>query len=373
MTHAETRTVTFAIAGSLAVHTFLALVFALFMGATSWERAAKPKPKIEPKPQVTLVFPATPPPKPTPPPQKEPDKYIRTTQNTAAPTAPAKTDFISDKNTVASTTVAPSPEGNKPMPTMTGVDFPTNELMDRKHRDGETKNDSAPASAPAPPTPAPPAPPKPQPKLEPMVAKKEDSPAERMMKEFDEAQPKPKAPTEAPAEIRKAQPAPDVPPTMRAPEDSAVPSAIPEALPPKATPVETLPRPEKDAFQPETHRGAVKGTLSNRGKENSVAAAATPVGRYIRQVTGAVEKKWHQYRVARADAVEPGKMGLRFFVNKFGKVEDIEFLFKEANALMEDFTIEAILKADIPPIPSDLLLILEKERVEITYDIVIHP
>jgi outer membrane biosynthesis protein TonB len=199
-----------------------------------------------------------------------------------------------------------------------------------------------------------------------------------MMKEFDaalaETQRTPESkPKEMPPEDKKPEEKkPDAPretlPAMRTPDENVAPRAIPVA-----TPVVNTPRPEKEAFQPETHRSAVRGKISNIGNEDAAAAAATPVGRYMRQVTSAIEKKWHQYRLARADAIEPGKMGLRFFVNKNGKIEDLEFLFKESNPMMEDFTIEAILKADIPPIPRDLLPILEKERVEITYDIVIHP
>lgn len=387
MTHAETRTVGYAIAGSLAVHVLLAAAFALWIGLASFHRLPLPRLQPDEEPEVTLVFPE---PVPAPPvaPKKE-ERYIRTTQNADNTQTPADADFVSDKNTVAMAKAAPSPGGDKPLPTMQGVDFPTNELADRTFKDGETKNDSAPAppkpsAAAAVVTPAPPpsAPqmkvPEPQPKTEPappqpLIAKKDDAPAEQMMKELDAAlakqdKPAEPKPQDQPPEMRRPEETRDALPLMRTPEEQSVPRAIPVA-----TPVVNTPRPEKNGFQPETHRGSVKGTISNVGTEDAVNAAATPVGRYMRQVTGAIEKKWHQYRLARAGDVEPGKMGLRFYVNKNGKVEDIEFLFKEANALMEDFTIEAILKADIPPIPKDLLPILEKQRVEITYDIVIHP
>lgn len=208
---------------------------------------------------------------------------------------------------------------------------------------------------------------------QPLVAKKDESRAETMMRELDTAlaaqdKPDTSRPQDAPPQERAPADSAETAPLMRSPQEKSAPRAIPVA-----TPVANTPRQEKDAFQPETHRSATKGGISNASSEDAVNAASTPVGRYMRQVTGAIEKKWHQYRRARADAVEPGKMGLRFFVNKNGKVEDLEFTFKESTPLMEDFTIEAILKAEIPPIPRDLLPILEKERVEINYDIVIHP
>jgi hypothetical protein len=59
-------------------------------------------------------------------------------------------------------------------------------------------------------------------------------------------------------------------------------------------------------------------------------------------------------------------------VNKNGKPEDLKIVFAEANAVMTDFTISSILEAGIPPIPKDLLPILDKERFEIEYDVVIY-
>src|SRR5262249_24828179 len=55
-----------------------------------------------------------------------------------------KTDFISDRNTVAAARLAPSADGTVPMPTMEGVDFKTKELANRNYRDGELKEDAAP-------------------------------------------------------------------------------------------------------------------------------------------------------------------------------------------------------------------------------------
>jgi outer membrane biosynthesis protein TonB len=181
-------------------------------------------------------------------------------------------------------------------------------------------------------------------------------------------------------ELRKADSVDTPPPAPRQPA-TALEMRSPLDSQPDPTSADTPPSPETTGtspsvaagMTPETRTAETKGSISNIGEEDSVAAAATPVGRYMRQVTSAVEKKWHYFRTQEADAVEPGRLSLRFYVNKFGKVEDLKFTMKDANALMEDFTIEAILKAEIPPIPSDLLPVLDKERLEINYDIVIHP
>ena len=398
MTHAETRTVGYAIAGSLAVHVLLAVAFALWIGLASFHRlpAPPPTPTQDEEPEVTLVFPDLKPPEPVEP-QKKEEQYIRTTQNTET-AKPEKADFISDKNTVAMARVAPAPDGTKPMPNMQGVDYATNELANRTYRNGETKNDSttappklspavavmtppSPKPQPQPPTPPPVSPqmklpepaPQPAPTQQPVIAKKQDAPAETMMKELDAAlakQPPQDKPSETkpkdqpPEMIKPPEETREALPLMRTPEEKAVPPAIP-----MATPIINTPRAEKNAFQPETHRSATKGTISNIGNEDAVNAMATPSGRYERLVQGAIEKKWHQFLRDRMDAVEPGKLGMRFYVNRKGKIEHFEFTFKEANVLIEDFTLEAVFKAEIPPMPAELVT----ERMLIEYNVVIHP
>lgn len=426
MTHAESRTITYAIVGSLAVHVVLALAFAMWIGVSSFHRMLTAPPReTEEESEVTLVFPEPPnldvedlpPPQPQPPPP--PAKtvpYIRTTQNTGVAEAPKDAVFESDRNTVATTTASTSTPDGPALPSMQGRDEKTNELANRSFKDGELKEDSAPETPPAKPLP-PPAPPKvaktpPAPKPEPLpvpppppaaptpaptpppvaeqkpkeeekkeaptppppapqVAKKEDSPAEHMMKELDkklaEAPPAPKP--EPKPEPPKTLPPPDVkPPIMREAADEV---PIPKAIPVAGLVKNKTPKPQEDAFQPETHRSKIAGSISNVGDEDAVAAAATPIGRYQRLVNSIIEKKWHQLRVQRMDAVEPGRMRLRFYVNKSGKIEGLTILEDKASPLFADFTIEAILKAEIPPLPADFVPI--SERLEMTYDVVIHP
>ncbi|MCB1210186.1 MAG: hypothetical protein KDK97_12705, partial [Verrucomicrobiales bacterium] len=117
----------------------------------------------------------------------------------------------------------------------------------------------------------------------------------------------------------------------------------------------------------------VKGTLSNRG-DAAVDAAETPLGKYMRIVTGAVEKRWHTLRRQRLDAATFGSMKLRFYVKANGDVLPPELLSDraQANSAMIDFTLQAIMEAEIPPIPKDLLPLLEKQRLEVEYDVLIY-
>ncbi len=237
---------------------------------------------------------------------------------------------------------------------------------------------------PAPPTKKPAEVPTPVPGA-PQMAKKEDSVVEQQMKELEQSlakadrehlpiemrKPEPMTPDSPPEPKTEPQSQPEPKPKSEPPAEMAPPPPAPKAIP-IAEPVRNTPKPEKNAFQPHTRTSENAGTISNMGMVDSVNAAATPTGRYMKRVTSAIEKKWHKLRQEKADFVEPGKLRLKFFVNKAGRPEDVSIVFNEANAVLTDFSLSAILLADIPPIPTDLLPILEKERVEMQYDIVIY-
>lgn len=376
MTLTENRTVQIGIAGSLAVHVVLFVLLAWLWGVQAAARWMKRAAVVEEK-QVTLLFaeqiiavPA-PAPAPPPPPKASPKPYIRTTQNQAAAAAPAKADFISDRNTLAASKKAAAPDGTEPLPTTDGIERPTMELVNRQFRDGETKSDAAPAAIPIAPQMRAPDPSIPQPADPPKpaeVAKAQPvSPMAKMMEEIDKDMAR-VDPGRLPIDVKKAE-TPDAPPKAEPSRTAAVAKAIP------VDPItgKPLPNPEKRAFQPETHTSKVKGTISNRG-EAAVNAAETPMGKYMRAVTAAVEKKWHLYRRQKADAVTPGELSLRFYVTKAGATEELEITSdrSKADPRMTDFTLQAIMDADIPPIPRDLLPVLERERIEIEYNVLIY-
>lgn len=374
VTLTENRTLQIGIGGSVVVHVVLFFILAWMWGSGEAARWLASQQKPVPEKQVTLLFPdqviemkppvpapAQPPP---PPPKPAPKPYIRTTQNKTAANAPVKADFVSDRNTIAASQKAAAPDGDKPMPTQDGIDHQTLELANRNQRDGQTKDDNASAVPKLPPpqmrVPEPTAP-------QPAVAKSTVvSPMAKMMEEMDKDMAKVET-GRLPIEVKK-------------PVEADKPPAPTEQKPPvaKAVPVDPktgkpVPKFDKDTFSPFTRTSKVKGTINNRG-EAAVNAAETPMGRYMRAVTASVEKKWHLYRRQNADAVTFGNLKLRFFVTKDGKPEDMEVLSKpdEADVRMADFTLRAIKDAEIPPIPKDLLPMLEGERVEIEYDVLIY-
>jgi hypothetical protein len=147
---------------------------------------------------------------------------------------------------------------------------------------------------------------------------------------------------------------------------------VPHAIP-TAAPVSKAKAAEKDAFQSKTRRSAVSGSLGNVGGEDAVNAAATPRGRFESQAKFAIEQKWVQLTSEHPEVLDQGKLGLRFYINKRGKVENLKVVFNEATVELEEIAKQAILAAEIPPIPKDLLPMLENERLPVDYDVVIAP
>jgi hypothetical protein len=213
---------------------------------------------------------------------------------------------------------------------MQGVEYATAELADRSRRNGEIPQESMPPAA---------------------------------------ANPS-RVPTSPAPEIAKNEVVPDIRairPTMRTPEERSVPHAIPTAVPVSKT------KSAEETFQSKTRRSAVDGSIGNVGGEDAVNAAATPRGRFESQAKLAIEQKWVKLTSEHPEVLDPGKLGVRFYINKRGMVENLKVVFNEATVELEEIAKQAILAAEIPPIPNDLLPMLENERLPVDYDVVIAP
>ena len=176
-------------------------------------------------------------------------------------------------------------------------------------------------------------------------------------------------------EASKVADAPPPKPQVREPQDTPppAPKAIPVAEPVNDPVKVTAGIPEKDAFNPFTRMSKVDGAISREG-ENAVDAEATPLGKYMRQVTGAVEKKWHLYVKLGKDSINYGRVRFRFYVDRRGTPQDLKILSdaRDADPRMRELTLRAILDAKIPPIPDDLLPTLFDERVKIEYEAIVY-
>jgi hypothetical protein len=93
----------------------------------------------------------------------------------------------------------------------------------------------------------------------------------------------------------------------------------------------------------------------------------------MKQVTSAIEREWHRKRRVHADFVTYGTIQLEFTVNRHGKVRSLAIKNRHgANAIMQDFTLNAVLDARIPPMPPGLPEIMDHEGLQISYDIIVY-
>lgn len=346
----------------------------------------------EPAQEMTMIFPEQIVPMPAPP--KPPEKaYIRTTQNMAETEAPKQAAFQSDRNTQAASKLPPKSGATLMMPTMEGTAPTKLELANRDYKDGQVKNDATlpttaalpamrppqPQAQPAPPSvlkPSETATPPPPPTQIAKLTSTDGSPLVKMMEEMDKDAARLDL-NRLPLDVRKPEPkavaeTPPPKPQFRAPADEA--PQIAKAIPVSEEELKmTAGQPEKDSYVPFTRTNKMDGAISREG-DNAVDSEATPLGRYMKEVTGAVGKKWHLYVKLARDSVNFGRVRFRFYVDRKGVPQDLQILSdaRDADPRMRELTLRAILDAQIPPIPKDLLPDLDEERVKIEYEAIVY-
>ena len=183
------------------------------------------------------------------------------------------------------------------------------------------------------------------------------------------------------------------PPQETAPEPKAEPEAEPKFTPKSITQLALLeppkpqstPRPQSKAvqqqkqqpqvpqppgYQPQTRITRIRGNISNRGR-SAVSATATPLGRYKKMLSDAIGSRWYYYVNDQMGLLNVGTVEVRFVVRDSGKVERVQVLRNSSNESFASCSVRAIMEAEIPPIPKDLVPMLESGRIEIEYSFTI--
>lgn len=337
---------------------------------------------------------------PTPPAQS----FIRTDGLTEAAPDSEKPRFISDRNTKAASPLPPDPAAREAQPNQEGLDIPVVEIVRLEQSDGEdeslppapmTAASAAPAAAAPPPmaempaetVPPPPEsaqPPFPESAIEEVATAEAESSEPPELNQADVPAPveerlaltndsdirlaaeSPEKPSEAVKRPPAASPPRPVAP-LRDPEVASRPPPPRPAVPP--SPPATTPPAGFSGLRTPTR---LRGTISNQGP-SSVDAEDTPTGRYMKQVTTAIEKEWHRKRRLNRDFVTFGTIKLEFRVDARGQVHNLTIKNRSgANAIMQDFTLNAVLDAQIPPMPAGLNEVLDREMLLISYDIIVY-
>ena len=128
--------------------------------------------------------------------------------------------------------------------------------------------------------------------------------------------------------------------------------------------------PQPPGYQPQTRITRIRGNISNRGRA-AVSATATPLGRYKKMLSDAIGSRWYFYVSEQMGLLNVGTVEVRFVVRENGKVERVQVLRNSSNESFAACTVRAIMEAEIPPIPKELVPMLEGSRIEIEYSFTI--
>lgn len=307
------RETTTAVVTSILLHLLLIIIVA--WGAATWHGDVPVARKEDPI-EITIL-PIEPVKPPTP-------QFVRTTPQGETITQPKDALFESDNNTRAASEHAPT--GDLPLPSQEGREADSLELESNDYTAGHDSQPSSPTA-----------------------------PLEQ---------------TQTTTPVEKAIPVPTpAPPTQLAllevPQSKA---ELPAQRKP-ATPARPH-KPSASAYQPQTRVTRLRGNISNRGKA-SLEVAATPLGRYKKILSDAIGSRWYYYVNNQIGLLSAGTVEIRFIVNPDGKVQNVRVTSNSSNESFASISINAIMEAEIPQIPEDVVKLLENGRIEVDYSFTI--
>lgn len=279
---------------SLLIHALLIALIAIIFARRA---AEKPVPPPEPPmPEVTLEI---------PPPEKE-RPFMEAKE--IADKAPEKAPFESDENTKAASELPPT--GSAPLPSQQGLVQKNLELQTQHYTPGEQPAIPSPTATPQ-----------------------------------DSATPQPTPPTPPPPNSVKL---------LDLPGEESIPRPTPN--PNNAPNEQTDAQSARKGYQPETKQTVIYGSISNRGR-SSVAAEATPLGRYKKKIFTAIGSRWSYYTNEATPNI--GTVIISFKITASGKTTDIHVLSGTSNSVLTDCSLRSIMDATIPPIPPEVAATLQ--------------
>jgi TonB family protein len=308
-----------ALVASVVVHLLLILLVAFALTFRTRELV----PQAEEKPvELTLVAP--------PELAKQKSSYVETTESQRADNPPEDAQFESDKDTRAASPLERS--GDTPLPSQEGRESPALDFENKEYTAGPQPRPATPVTQPVDQPPA-------EPKAEP--------------------QPVPKFTPRPSTQLALLEP----------PKPENTPRPQTEKISPQKK-KESPQAPQPPGYQPQTRVTRIRGNISNRGR-SAVSATATPLGRYKRMLSDAIGSRWYYYVSNQIGLLNVGTAEIRFVVRESGKVERVQVVSNSSNESFAACSVRAIMEAEIPPIPKELVPMLESGRIEIEYSFTI--
>jgi TonB family protein len=265
---------------------------------------------------------------PEPRPKQEPS-YVETSESQLADKPPEDAPFESDKDTQAASPLPAT--GDAPAPSQDGAESPALSFENKEYTAGPQARPSTPAVQPRQET----APePEAEPKAEPKFTPRPSTQLALLEPPKPQTTPRPQSAKAVQQQEQQAQ----------------------VSQPP--------------GYQPQTRITRIRGNISNRGR-SAVSATATPLGRYKKMLSDAIGSRWYYYVSDQMGLLNVGTVEVRFVVRESGKVERMQVLRNSSNESFAACTVRAIMEAEIPPIPKELVPMLESGRIEIEYSFTI--
>jgi outer membrane biosynthesis protein TonB len=105
-------------------------------------------------------------------------------------------------------------------------------------------------------------------------------------------------------------------------------------------------------FRSEAKATVMEGSISRRSKTASKDVKATPVGKYMAQVSKLVEQEWQRRVMMHADLIQPGTLRIGFMVDERGRVKNINTIARTMGSENQlSLTYQALTSVKIPPMP----------------------
>ena len=110
----------------------------------------------------------------------------------------------------------------------------------------------------------------------------------------------------------------------------------------------------------------IRGSISNKGPA-SVAAEATPLGRYKKTLSEAISSRWRYYVDHQMELLSFGTATISFHVTQEGKIETLQLLTNSSNQSFADCCLKSIMEAKLPTIPSEIATTLQGKKLDVEY------
>ncbi|MFM7180131.1 MAG: hypothetical protein ACKO2G_01500 [Verrucomicrobiales bacterium] len=342
--------IVFAALAALLVEVVLLLAIAYWLEAPPEQSITEKKPSTDSSPPPRVVMATLMPVLPVPVPAKLSFEFVDAGALREKPTRP--TNLISDADSKAASELPSRREDGPAMPTQDGIDAPGLDLTNQKFSDGEQEVASAAPSGPSgPPEPIPPEPTPPSPPAEAAQPKEVvATPPEELL---PLPTPLPRMEVTRPDELLR--------PREEKPDEPEVANNVPLRPPPGGgggTP----------GFQSEKIQRAIEGTLSQRGKA-SLEVEDTPLGRYLKTVSRMIERDWQSACRRHRDVATPGFLRVNFTISADGRVTTARKVeARDGGEASLWFTLNAVKGAKLPPIPAEVVEMLEAGHLEINFN-----